>query len=68
MTMGYCKSLGIKTQNGNYNLPKNSKKDMNSPEGHLWKAATEAEIASHEKNNTWKFVKLPPRRKCIPSE
>ena len=39
-----------------------------SPEGALWKAAVEDEIASHQKYGTWELVPLPPGRTPIKSK
>ena len=41
---------------------------LSSPEGALWKAAVEEEIASHQKNGTWELVPLPPGRTPIKSK
>jgi hypothetical protein len=47
--------------------PKTFKEAMESSEGNLWKLATDDEMLSHAKNNTWTVVPLPPGRVCIPS-
>jgi hypothetical protein len=47
--------------------PKTIKEAMESSEAKLWKMATDDEMLSHNKNNTWTIVPLPPGRVCIPS-
>lgn len=60
-------SMALQAQIFVYYEPKCFKEAMDSAEGHLWKVATDEEIKSHYKNNTWTVVPLPPGRTCIPS-
>jgi hypothetical protein len=46
--------------------PKTMKEAMESSEAKLWKMATDDEMLSYNKNNTWTIVPLPPGRVCIP--
>ena len=60
-------SLALHAQTFIYYEPKCFQEAMESPESDLWKRATDEEIQSHYKNNTWTVVPLPPGRVCIPS-
>lgn len=47
--------------------PKSFKEAMTSTERDLWKKAADEEIRSHQENNTWTVMPLPPNRVSIPS-
>ncbi|HBK83011.1 MAG TPA: hypothetical protein DDZ41_05345, partial [Flavobacterium sp.] len=45
--------------------PENVEEALHSEDSENWKLAMQDEIKSHEINNTWSLVKLPPNRKAI---
>lgn len=47
--------------------PKSFKEAMASTERDLWKMAADEEIRSHQENNSWTVMPLPPGRASIPS-
>ena len=68
-TPSSCSSITLALQAHSFIFyePKSYKEAIQSTEGDLWKIATDDEIKSHHKNNTWTLMPLPPGRNCIPS-
>ena len=48
--------------------PRNVKEAVNSEDSDLWKKAMDEEMDSLDKNEAWKLVHLPARRKSIGSK
>ncbi len=60
-------SIAFHAQTFLYYEPKTFKEAMASDEGEFWRKATDEEMQSHRKNNTWTIVPLPPNKTCISS-